>query len=533
MSSRPSASPTSSPSGPPAGRRQIVFGLDAAEWTVVEQMAGDGRLPTFRRLLAAGCHGRLWSTAEILPDTVWSTIYAGRNPATFDKYFYVQYDRHRGDLRHVHDDGFTERPFWKTLSEAGRTVGVVDAVKYPVTEGLDGFMIANWGAHATKAPRASWPADLLAEADRHFGRNPVGDVDRISDTPASRRDMRDRLLRGAALRKQLLCWLVATRPVDLLFCGFSELHQVGHHFWHGWDPTHPRHAEIRAQGLADTLAEVYAAVDDTLGAVLDAAGPEVDVLVVAGHGMGPLRHASWNLPEMLDLLGYGPRPARRAAGGRIEGSSSFWRRLKKSVPGWLQYAIKERLPRRWQDELLFRWYAGSRDWQGWRAFVIPNNDTVAAIRIAVKGRDRHGLVEPGAEYRRVCDALVEALMELTDPVSGRRVVRKVSRLHEDLHGPFLADKPDLCVLWEQDFVWSAVRSPRFGDLEIRSQDSRTGSHTPYGFFIAAGPDVEPGRVLDGHSILDVAPTLLRNAGVPLPADLEGRPIEIARCPVDA
>lgn len=513
--------------------RQIVFGLDAAEWTLVDQWSREGKLPTFKRLLEQGTHGELWSTAEFLPDTVWSSIYSGRNPATFDKYFYVQYDRSTGDLRHAKDDGFTKRPFWKVLSDAGRTVGVVDAVKYPVTEGLNGFMIANWGAHATKAPRASTPPELFDEAIRKLGRNPVGDVDRMSDSARSRRDMRRRLLEGAAMRKELLCWLARERPWDVLFCGFSELHQVGHHFWHGHDTTHPKHAEIVAEGIADTVERVYVAVDSAMGAVLDVVGEDALVLAVAGHGMGALRHASWNLDQMLDLLGYGPRPARRAESGRKASDTHVWRKLKKTVPGWLQYAIKARLPERWQDELLFRWYAGKRAWRGWRAFAIPNNDTVGAIRISVEGRDPDGLVRPGVEYDAVCEDVTNALEELTDPETGRPVVRKVTRMHQVLHGEYLVDKPDLCILWDQTFVWNAVHSPRFGTLRIRQQDSRTGSHTPRGFFVAAGPEIPAGQRLSGHSVYDIAPTVLRNADVGLPDDLEGEPIPLVARAVNA
>lgn len=510
-----------------ARSRQVVFGLDAAEWTLVERWSREGRLPTFRRLLERGTRGRLATTAEFLPDTVWSSIYAGRNPGTFEKYFYVQYTPTTGDLRHVKDGAFTHQPFWRALSDAGLTCGVVDAVKYPLTEGIRGFGIANWGAHATKAPRASSPPTLLATADERFGRNPVGDVDRISDTARSRRRMRDRLLRGAAMRKDLLCWLAKEQPWDVLFCGFSELHQVGHHFWHGVDPSHPKHSEIVEQGLADTVERVYAAVDDAVGAVLEVAGDDALALVVAGHGMGALRHASWNLPQMLDLLGYGRRPARRADAGRPPSDTQFWRTLKQRVPGWLQYGIKERLPERWQDELLFRWYAGDRAWSGCRAFAIPNNDTVGAIRIAVEGRDPGGLVGTGAEYDAVCEDLTTAMRELTDPVTGRKVVRKVTRLHDVLHGDFVTDKPDLCVLWDQSFVWNSIHSPRFGTVAVRSQDSRTGSHTPYGFVVASGPGVAAGQVVEGHSIYDIAPTVLAQAGVPLPDDLDGAPITLA------
>src|SRR5690606_34219607 len=175
---------------------------------------------------------------------------------------------------------------------------------------------------------------------------------------------------------------------------------------------------------------VYVAVDAAMAAAWEAAGDDVLVMAVAGHGMGPLRHASWNLPEMLDLLGYGRGPARRAASGERVAKTGFWRMLKARLPGWLQYAIKARLPQRWQDELLFRWYAGDRDWQGWRAFAVPNNDTVGAIRVSVRGRDKDGRVAPGAEYEAILADLTAALRELTDPVSGRPVVLEVTRLHE-------------------------------------------------------------------------------------------------------
>ena len=48
-----------------------------------------------------------------------------------------------------------------------------------------------------------------------------------------------------------------------------------------------------------------------------------------------------------------------------------------------------------QNEFVFRFYRGNRSWNRCRAFAIPNNDTVGAIRINLRGRDRHGMVEPG------------------------------------------------------------------------------------------------------------------------------------------
>src|SRR5262249_22709043 len=157
-----------------------------------------------------------------------------------------------------------------------------------------------------------------------------------------------------------------------------------------------------------------------------------------------------------------------------------------------QYAVKAMLPKRLQEELIFRWYAGGRDWVGCRAIAVPNNESVGAIRILVEGRDRHGTVPAGAEYRKICESIAAALQELVDHATGRHVVRQVTLTHQEFRGPFLDRLPDVTVLWEQSFAWDEVASRAIGRLKIRRQDSRSGSHTPRGFLVARGYGGIPG-----------------------------------------
>jgi len=514
---------TTSPQTP----KQLLVGLDAMEWELVKRWAAAGKLPTFRRLLEQGAHAVLASTAETLPDTIWACVYTGTNPAKFEKYFYVQYDPARQDLRHVWDDEITRPAFWDYLSAAGVQVGVADAPKFKLSRELNGFQLANWGAHATKTARAANPASLLGEVQRRFGQHAVGDCDAVDAKPAALAQLRRKVLTGIQQHGEVFRWLMRERPWDVFFAGFSAPHCIGHHFWHGADETHPRHAEALAQGLGGAIEDAYTAIDRELGAMLELAGPATQVLVFAAHGMGPVYHASWNLPEILATLGYGVGPAQPPRLGQPrEARTNFWRQLKMTIPGAWQYRIKARLPRAWQDELLFRWYSGNRPWAGAKAFAIPNNDAVGTIRLAVRGRDKYGVLEPGAEYRRVREEIADALYELKDPASGRRVVQRVTHIHEIFDGPFRAQLPDLTVLWDQSFAWSALYSPRLGTLRLRSQDARTGGHSRHGFVLAAGPHVAAGAELFGHSIYDIAPTVLATAGVAAPPDLDGQALRL-------
>jgi predicted AlkP superfamily phosphohydrolase/phosphomutase len=191
-------------------------------------------------------------------------------------------------------------------------------------------------------------------------------------------------------------------------------------------------------------------------------------------------------------------------------------------------AIKAALPQRLQNELIFRFYRGDRSWEKCRAFAVPNNDAVGAIRINLKGRDYNGLVEPGAEYDRICEGICSALAELQDCPGGRRVVKHISRIQRELHDPYLDQLPDITALWEQSFPWSSVHSPRFGAVQLRNQDSRTGSHAPRAFLLASGEGIPRGATLSGASIFDLVPTILHGAGTRTPESCEGRPLFPAR-----
>jgi predicted AlkP superfamily phosphohydrolase/phosphomutase len=94
------------------------------------------------------------------------------------------------------------------------------------------------------------------------------------------------------------------------------------------------------------------------------------------------------------------------------------------------------------------------------------------------------------------------------------------------HGPFLEQLPDLTVLWDQSFAWDTVYSPRFGTLQIKQQDARTGGHSSHGFVLIAGPDIPSGVQLPQGSIYDIAPTVLQAANVPIPQDMDGHPLPI-------
>src|ERR1700733_4457776 len=494
------------------------------EWTLVQQWAKAGTLPAFQRLIEQGARVELSSTAAQLPDTVWSAIYSGLNPGHFAKYFYVQYDAAAGDLKMMDDDKIGATPFWSYLSGAGRKDCVLDVPKFPGRR-MDGVYLANWGSHAAKSRRASQPPALLGEINQRFGPHPVGECDAVDSTPQALRKLHGKILDGVRVRGELYRFLLAREDWDVFFAAFSETHCAGHHFWQFLDQSHRGYDPADPHGLRDTLQSVYQAIDRQLGEMIQLAGAGTRFRIFAGHGMGPMWHASWNLQEILDLLGFGKDGAAQVRHAEWKAAGvNPWRLLKMALPGKVQYAIKAMLPEALQNELIFRWYAGSRDWAGRRAIAVPNNDSVGAIRILVQGRDRRGVVAPGAKYDGLCEDIAAALRELRDVGTGRQVVLDVAFPHREFPGPFADGLPDLTVLWDKSFAWDEIASPALGRLKIRMQDSRSGGHTPRGFLLASGYGESPGQDLGQATLYDLAPTVLRAAGVDPPPSMQGRPL---------
>jgi predicted AlkP superfamily phosphohydrolase/phosphomutase len=157
--------------------------------------------------------------------------------------------------------------------------------------------------------------------------------------------------------------------------------------------------------------------------------------------------------------------------------------------------------------------------------------TFGNIVINVRGRERSGTVEPGAEYEAVRDAIVAGLRELRDPASGRRIVAAVHRREELFGGPHIDRVPDLVVEFA-DYEWLGKGNLKsrtetiWDEIEIAgTRASYVGSHRHEGIVALTGPSAAPGGLF--ASIEDVAPTIHYLLGEPIPDGLDGRLIDAA------
>jgi predicted AlkP superfamily phosphohydrolase/phosphomutase len=305
---------------------------------------------------------------------------------------------------------------------------------------------------------------------------------------------------------------------DLFLATNFTIHHAGHRLWNTVNIKDDLPPDEKA-GLEDALRQVYAACDEGIGKLVDAAGDDTIVMALSVHGMGVNQSRSWILSEMLQRVTDGRPPSR-----------GVLRSLREAIPLDWRHAIKSRLPYNVRRRLTRFWQTKDHRWATTRAFALFS-DTQGWVRVNLKEREAEGIVKPGVEYDAFCQEISEGLKTFVDADTGEPIIKDISRPHQVYEGEHLAELPDLIVRWSETSACQhrAVRSPTFGVIPWptpgRNPEGRSGNHRGQGMLIAAGPGIKPGRTENGH-ILDLAPTILALLNQPVPADMEGKPLRL-------
>lgn len=505
-----------------ADRHILMIVWDAAEPRLIEQWTADGTLPHLARLRDRGAYGRLRSTAGWLVGSPWSTFFTGTLPNEHGIYHFLQWDPSRMSSVRPPADG-RPPPFWHALGENGRRTVALDLPMAFSPRPFHGVELSGWATHDRFAKPASYPANLMGQLRREFGPSPLAEEHYGQESPHALLRLRDELLRSTGMVGTIAEALMQRESWDLFMLGLGATHRGGHKLW---DPSRFL-ADLRPEDRAKLetgLREVYVACDEVVGRLLAAAPEDCTVMVCSLHGMGPNTSRADVLQRMLDRVLTGPEEDREPS------APGFLRRLTDRIPESWRLAVKHRLPRSWQDRLTSRFFMGSIDWSTARAFALVA-DLHGYVRINVRGRESAGIVEPGAEFDRLCETLIEGLSTFVDADTQQPVVldaKRTDRLFSG--GERLHELPDLLVRWTHTDAAQhrEIVSPRHGKISWPepggNPDGRSGNHRPEGFLLATGEGIDANTQLVGGHILDLAATIFSRLEVEQPRDLSGTPI---------
>jgi predicted AlkP superfamily phosphohydrolase/phosphomutase len=163
------------------------------------------------------------------------------------------------------------------------------------------------------------------------------------------------------------------------------------------------------------------------------------------------------------------------------------------------------------------------DWSRTKAYAMG----LGQIYINLKGREGRGIVSPGAESKTIQDDLASRLLTLTDPKTGVRMVDAVYKSDDIYSGAFVGNAAELQVGLADGYrvSWQSTLGGSPPGIVYPNMKKWSGDHGSFDYKTTPGT-LMSSRPLDDRrlSIIDIAPTVLKYFGVPIPSDIDGKPI---------
>jgi predicted AlkP superfamily phosphohydrolase/phosphomutase len=261
----------------------------------------------------------------------------------------------------------------------------------------------------------------------------------------------------------------------LLFFYFSSSDLQSHIFWWDSDDKHPIRSGPEAKARFAHVQGLYKKLDSVIGGLWDRYGDNATILVMSDHGFANFGR-QFNLNSWLRACGYlGPAEC-----------TSIMRDV---------------------------------DWSQTLAYGLGIN----GLYLNLKGRERDGLVEPGEQQEAVLAELTARLEAVTD-IDGKRVIRGVYRSDRLYQGDATALAPDLIVGYARGYraSWATCLGDLTDEVLLDNNSAWSADHCADALEV---PGVLfSNRTIRGKapSLVDVAPTILAEFGLPTPPQMAGK-----------
>ncbi len=498
----------------------LAIGIDSLDPKLLLKFEKD--LPNFTKLRNSSpvFHSKSVFPVDSIP--AWVSIYTGLNPAKHGiLYSFDIFGSSWKDIIGIDINVFKGKTFWDIASERGKKVCILfPFLAYPpwnvnglmVSRSTDEFQIPDEESWMIKKEIQTYPPEFKSEyrvPDFIIG---------AKGRPPSKKDFNkyvDVLKKSTIEEGDLAIRLSKEIRCDLFFMMFSWLDIVQHIFWRycdADDPTYPG-----KNPYENVIKEFYQIYDTIIGKFMEA-NPETTIVVFSdhGHAMRPVKTV--NLNEILRKKGL-----LMSKSSKVNPVPYILETLKRTA---LDTIKKYEL-----DHLMVR-ISKSRALSGISKDIYMSSASIDLERskaylssFAGPKSYSHGGIEiqkenlNGGSYEELRTTLINELMTLTEPGTGKKLIRWICRREDLYQGDKINLYPDIVFeLIEGYGVYWGVYTPLIGTAYEHNLAS--GGHHKDSVFLISGCIEKPTR--ETMDILDIYPTILNLLDIEPSKDIDGK-----------
>lgn len=465
--------------------RALIIGIDGGAWYVLQNVLPHTK--TLNNMIKEGSYGTLKSTIPPVTLPAWPSMITGYNPAKHgvvgftDKYLKGKSFR---DLK--------KPTFWEILGYKGYKSLIVNVPATYPPRPFNGILIPGMGMPNNKI--LTYPEDIqkYLQEINYIVEAPLDVVRRLSTSTTALNE----LLKVEEQHTDVFLDLSAKEHFDLGFIVFRATDIAQHMIW----------------TQKSKIFEVYKRIDNLINKLIKEIDPDL-VLIVSDHGFKDYNQA-FSVSKYLEERGlikyktvqnthYHSQSQNRFS--LIFLLSNIIKKMNidsEKVPYVLLQALRKIVP------------------SGIREILSPPKEIDTNRSIAYAHWYHFGvcinerLVE---DYEGFREELIFELQNLKD-CSGRPIFKWVKKREDVYAGEYIDLLPD--ILFEP-YEWIFIGGSKWAKKTIEKYYSY--QHDVNGIIVAYGDDVKNG-VKIAAMIYDIAPTILHIFGLPIPEDMDGKPI---------
>jgi Tfp pilus assembly protein PilF len=283
----------------------IVLGWDGADWSLLDRLAAEGKMPNLARMVREGRTARLNAFVPLLSPIIWTTLATGVDPDEHGVLDFQEIDRASGAVGPISGASRRTPAIWNLASAAGRRVGVIGWWATHPAEEVDGFFVSDRaGAILFEGVRegVAYPATLEAGVKEVIeAEDALPDSDLAPYLRMREEELAAERRRGGGLENPVAAMariLAATRTIqrigrdlydrerpDLTAVYFEGTDAVGHVFAPYVPPRLPCVSEEDFRRYSGAVEAYYVTIDRLLGQWMRRAEEDgATLLLCSDHG---------------------------------------------------------------------------------------------------------------------------------------------------------------------------------------------------------------------------------------------------------